>query len=542
MTASKDGTKSVPGGDEDEFRRANVKTIFPGKPGPLTHVSDLQEDNSYCDLLGELSAEATLQLAYMFNFNQNQRRMMVQLDDSNWSRPFSLDSVGVNQELSIEQEHRGNLEVGFRIDLAPGVYGKYTRVVRFSPRFVVVNCLPHTVYMCQPTGVVGEFDASFSVLAEHRKPFHLPCVFGKRKLAVQLEGLWSRSVLFSVDMTGEFTMLVRKELSLASIEHIVTRPARFNVWLPSQELGVWFETDWKQQEIVVKSIRAGLYASNFTEIQAGDVLLSVNGIKAEGKNFDTIMHLLKKSNRGPDGVSSGQYAEFMSSEEKLASIRRDAFHKKAADKSEALITGSSASEVREGEEELAIRIDVHIKSATMFIVLKPVEAGTPAEYMIVNCSPSHSVMYKQKGIRGNRWLEVAPGESCGYFWEHPLLKQRVLLVQLGRNELMEHDAGVASKIALSAKDAPSDSKKSRQFLTKMEKACVSILLGTLLATPWWCSDHWCVLRRRHRRGFVDAHERPHPREARVPHLHPRRHQGARGVSRAHEHSQRAQVL
>lgn len=163
VTSNKDGTKSVPGGDEDEFHRADIKTVFPGKPGPLTDAKDIPHDDERCNFLGELSAENLAALAFMFNFNLNHKRMVVQLNDGSWSRPFSLDSVGVHQELSIENEQLGNLEMGFRIDIAPGEFGKYTRIVRFAPKFVIVNKLPITVSMCQPTGVVGEFDHSFSV-------------------------------------------------------------------------------------------------------------------------------------------------------------------------------------------------------------------------------------------------------------------------------------------------------------------------------------------------------------------------------------------
>jgi hypothetical protein len=105
-----------------------------------------------------------------------------------------------------------------------------------------VNRLPYNVEICQPTGVVGEFDHSFSVLSNHRKAFHLPSIFGKRKIGLQLEGPWRRSTVFEVDMTGEFTVLAKKEIPLASIDHIVTRPPKFNVLLPAVELGIWFET------------------------------------------------------------------------------------------------------------------------------------------------------------------------------------------------------------------------------------------------------------------------------------------------------------
>ena len=350
VVGSKDGTKAVFGGDDDNFRKIAERTVFPGKPGPLTFKGDIAESDPLCEMLGELSEDDIAALAFAFNFNSGNKRMVVQLNDTNWSRPFSLDSVGIPQELSIERETVGNLELGFRIDLAPGSYGKFTRVVRFSPKFLIVNKLPYNVKMLQPTGIVGEFDGSFHVLSNHRKPFHLPSIYGKRKLSVDLEGSWRPSVMFNVDMTGEFSLVVKKQIPLASIPHIITRQAIFSVSLPPQELGIWFETglfingyysehpqdffrtlDWKQTDIVVKAVRSGHYVSNYTDIQVGDVLLSVNGVKATGKNFDTIMQILKRNNRTVAEADQLQnlaqpspgllLAEFMSSEYKLSLIR-----------------------------------------------------------------------------------------------------------------------------------------------------------------------------------------------------------------------------
>ena len=242
VTPNKDGTKAVPGGDDDDFRRVQDKTVYPGKPGPLTDVDDVANDDLICNLFGELSSETLSALAYMFNFSLGHRRMVVQLGNSAWSRPFSLDSVGVHQELRIEVENTGSLEMGFRIDFAPGIFGKNTRILRFSPKFVVVNRLPYNIAIYQPTGVVGEFDNSFRVLSNHRKAFHLPSIFGKRKVGVQLDGPWKRTTMFEVDMTGEFNLLIERNVQLASLPHIVTRPPRFHELLPAQELGIWFET------------------------------------------------------------------------------------------------------------------------------------------------------------------------------------------------------------------------------------------------------------------------------------------------------------
>ena len=243
----------------------------------------------------------------------------------------------------------------------------------------------------------------------------------------------------------------------------------FRLYLPSR-------SDWKQQEIVVKAVRAGYYAAEYTQIQVGDVLLSVNGVKASGQNFDKIMHLLKRSNRTliAEGQSNGSgqmgemvNAEFMSSEEKLSMIRQDALIQKSERK---LVEDVQVQPDDGGSKELAIKVSIRIESATIFITTRLVDPETPPEYLIMNRSPSHSLVYKQRGLRGNKWLKVMPGEAKAYYWENPF-KQRVLLLQLSKNILLEQDA------ALLSNDLQQESRSSKQALARVERASVSIEIG-----------------------------------------------------------------
>ena len=61
-----------------------------------------------------------IRYASMFNFNDDstailgQRKVCVQLNNSQWSSPFSLRSVEVNQNLAVDDKSDGKLEVGFK--------------------------------------------------------------------------------------------------------------------------------------------------------------------------------------------------------------------------------------------------------------------------------------------------------------------------------------------------------------------------------------------------------------------------------------------
>jgi hypothetical protein len=231
---------------------------------------------------------------------------------------------------------------------------------------------------------------------------------------------------------------------------------------------------------VVKAVRSGYYGSNYTEIQVGDVLLSVNGVKASGQNFDKIMMLLKRSNRtlisegeanGSGQVGQPANAEFMSSEEKLSIIRKDAMIQLGVGEQEAAVV-SRKLELEEHRDisEIAVKVSIRVENATVSISLQPVDPEAPPEYLVVNKSPSHSITCKQKGLRGDKWLEIKPGSSATYYWDNPF-KQRLLMVQLAKNTLIEQEQSSHNV------NEGKDWRGSRQALAKVEKTSVAVELG-----------------------------------------------------------------
>ena len=61
---------------------------------------------------------------------------------SDWSQGYSLDTVGVTQILNMHVKDGRSLEISLSISVAPGRLSQYTKIVRFSPRFVMVNKVP----------------------------------------------------------------------------------------------------------------------------------------------------------------------------------------------------------------------------------------------------------------------------------------------------------------------------------------------------------------------------------------------------------------
>jgi hypothetical protein len=193
-------------------------TCFPGCKPALhnTYSKEIPLTSMLCELLRELPFEEIVDLACMFNYNDDERllfnrKVVVQLDSSEWSKPFNLDSVGVNQVLKVDQLETGSLEIGFNIKIAPGRLAKYTKVVRLMPRFTVVNKLASNIKLMQPTGFGGE-SLSVPLSARNICLYHLPDVYADRKVAIQLEessavaSPWCKTVAFNIDEIGTFIL------------------------------------------------------------------------------------------------------------------------------------------------------------------------------------------------------------------------------------------------------------------------------------------------------------------------------------------------
>ena len=455
--------------------------VFPGKCGPLH--SNNNKEISYSDmqlrqLLGELKFEELVQLSYMYNYSElspyligyGSRKVKIQLDDSEWSLPFCLDTVEFKQQISINNKTKGIFEVGYKITNAPGRLSKYTKIIRFLPLYTITNKTSFQLKILQPTGFSGEM-LETEISSMHIKPYHLPAIFGERKVAFQIEGSWSRTVPITLnDLVGS-TLEVKRYVDLASIQHVNTRGAsEYSVNLPPKnKIGIYFETDWGEENIVVKALQAGSFAAKETDIQVGDVLISIDYETVEGgKDFNRAMELLKSkvSENGP-----GCVVVFRTVEEKVRLIRDSALNSNPVRNQRQSTTNLTTQRFNqigtafinkqgnsEEDRENADSIEAHNESiledlrryenetiilkvekrqieSSISIVVSEITPELNTSYRIENKSICYVMYFKQQGIHGNKWMYLQPGQSCSYVWENPFAKPLNLQLLAGINIL-----------------------------------------------------------------------------------------------------------
>ena len=183
--------KSSQGGSptkgDHAFSCRRDKTIFSGKPGAL-YVAEgeaLTEREYNITRSRDLPLSQLVKLSFMFNFNENvlslgHQKLCVMLAEgskglaSDWSQGYSLDTVGVTQILSMHVADGRSLEASLSISVAPGRLGQYTKIVRFSPRYVIVNMLPYPITLRQDSSLLHNSYAASSTgrwqgFAEHQQ-------------------------------------------------------------------------------------------------------------------------------------------------------------------------------------------------------------------------------------------------------------------------------------------------------------------------------------------------------------------------------------
>jgi hypothetical protein len=465
----------------DDFLEVEEK-VYPGSPGPLhsSKVREIEIDSPLQSLLSDLNFDQIMLMSSMFNFFDGtdskligSQKVIAQLDDSNWSSSFTLESVGVNQVLSVDHSEKGMLELSFKISSAPGKLAVYTKIIRFSPRFVVVNKLPVLAQIIQVNGFLHE-KVPIQVSPGFLKPFHLPAVFGERQVALDIDGPWLRSVSFAIDNLGSYTLRIKKYIDPSSLEHIMTRGTpEYDVTLPPGEVGIWFETDWDHQQIVVMKIRKGSVAATRTDIQEGDVLLRIDGELISRLSFDTVMDKLRKSQQ-----LSGATLTFQTVEEKMRLIRihamlgqgnggQDDFthshldeihlsrhlsrhlpqlddnshlslphgtHVSLSSKSDghsvAALTRSHGEQTDINQESI-IQVQMKSVDSSIFMIISEPDKNIRPEYQIINLCCGYSLHYRQKGMYGARWSILDPGDSIDYVFDDPT-KSRSIIIRVGK--------------------------------------------------------------------------------------------------------------
>lgn len=399
-------------------------------------MKEILNESLLSKYLNDMRFEDTCELATVFNFMEDahilgSRKVVAQLDESSWSRTFTLESAGVAQVLSVEQQDKGMLELAFKVSNGPGRLANYTKIIRFLPRFVVVNKLPRRVTLMQTNGFTYDDTKMTEVSSDHLTPFHLPSVYGERQVSLQMEGPWMRSVLFDVDHIGTHIFTVKPELNFEKL-HVNTRGAPiYDVVLDSGEVGLHFETDWGAEDVIVKRVRPGSFAARKTDIQPGDVLIAIDAEEIDGSDFEGTMTILKQKQ-----ASEGCVLKFLTIEAKLQNIRGSAINwsTQYLNRHET-VTSSVEAFVNPNElAEISVRLEMRPVDATVFMILSEYDKTSRPEYRIDNMSACHVIEYKQKGAALGAWIKLGPGCSANYIWDNPF-KPHKLLVRVVKNLL-----------------------------------------------------------------------------------------------------------
>ena len=422
---------------------------FPGKIGAFHSNSKLEVSMDWRKhhFLEELTFEEIKNYSYMFNYTEASsyilggRKVKIQLDDSNWSSPFSLDSIGVNQVISINHK-TGCYEAGFNIIVAPGRMSKYTKIVRFLPHYTIVNKLSTSVRVFQPCGFAGQ-DLESEVSAGSIRPYHLPSVNGQRNIGFKLEGPWNSTAAFPIDQVGTYIMSIRRQLP--AVHHVNTRGETvYTVPIPKEcsKLGLWLETDWGAESILVKRIKPGSYASNCTKIHVGDVLIAINDLDVTKKSFSEVMEEFNK-------ISSREnnFLKFRTLEERLKLIREMANNKSSVKKANTSVENisttlkktmdGSSKDQRTLDEYKLLKVEFRQFESSVAIKVDEVTDDSIVEYRIDNKSWCYVIYYKQKGIVGNKWYTLYPGQTAPFAWEDPFRPHKLSII-VGHNVLTPH--------------------------------------------------------------------------------------------------------
>lgn len=182
------------------------------------------------------------------------------------------------------------LELSVTMSVAPGFLSGYTKIVRFSPRYIVVNQLGQPIRLWQDSSLiksaftdrkmeefnnksgdawhfqteneqedkVNQYEVLFGRPASvedvelgtvaHKQalyiatiaegdlvPFHLPDTRGDRQFRIDLGMRWNLTPSFNADVTGEHTLKIAKALDLRMLSHVNTRQSpHYKVTLPPE--------------------------------------------------------------------------------------------------------------------------------------------------------------------------------------------------------------------------------------------------------------------------------------------------------------------
>ena len=263
-------------------------TVLNGTSGVLASVSRNELIASQVSLLlGEdLPMQYLSKACFMFNFSdESGKRLTVRLVDSrnprtksNFSKSFIVEGIVLTQSVSMYCSNGRVLEISVSVNAAPGVLEPYTKIVRFSPKFVAINQLERPIRLWQDSSFshrnfvtvesevpvvlddhLAQFEYLFGKNSDNSRkitsntyvekyhmstgtlvhpsanfiatlspsgvvPFFLPDTTSERHLRIDFGPTWHPTASFPIDTaSGHFPLKVACVREPSSLEHVETR-------------------------------------------------------------------------------------------------------------------------------------------------------------------------------------------------------------------------------------------------------------------------------------------------------------------------------
>jgi hypothetical protein len=307
---------------------------------------------------------------------------------------------------------------------------------------VIWNRHPYSLYLAQESTYFRLGHISDEIKPDDIAQVHLPYSSEKR-VTVQLKGGYDKTSPFLIDECSDICLKVSRLTDLSRVKHLMTRKAaEFDVTLPpKQEIGLWLETDWNQENIVVKSVKKGRWAAA-TEIRKGDVLLAVNDEVVSGKEFKEVMANLKDLL-----AAAGALLRFRTLEEQLRLLRLRALGQNLVDDAR---EGAEQGQGVDGDKvsdacyenprmwylDLSVSLpilqdhpeylNVQLKPVgpSIYVILTRLDTACRPPYKVFNKTKHFMIHFRQLACESHPWTSLGPHESCVYTWEEPMKPHR----------------------------------------------------------------------------------------------------------------------
>eukprot|EP00743_Colponemidia_sp_Colp-15_P008438 GILK01009172.1.p1 GENE.GILK01009172.1~~GILK01009172.1.p1 ORF type:complete len:1282 (+),score=242.95 GILK01009172.1:355-3846(+) len=148
----------------------------------------------------------------LFSCEAKNAKLSIMLNESRWSKPFPIHSVGFTGAVSMLGKtsiSKRRYELGVTINFASGVYHR-TKVVTFSPRFVLLNQCPYSIIAAQL-----DTDRTYILHCQEFTAFHWQDDKNKPLLTIKFAEVgWEWSGGFRIDEMGDFAVkLNNRELN-----------------------------------------------------------------------------------------------------------------------------------------------------------------------------------------------------------------------------------------------------------------------------------------------------------------------------------------